>query len=209
MLREKQKYVVSTPTVVTRSDRSRLKQQRPFVVWLTGVSGAGKSTLANLLEQTLFARGMHTYVLDGDNLRQGLNKDLGFSADDRHENIRRVSEVARLMVDAGIIVIAATISPFRVDRQAARSLFNGDEFIEVFVDVPLTVTEARDPKGLYALARQGAIRQFTGIESCYEAPTRPEVHVHTAITTPTQCLMQILEALPLNGALCNAVEADA
>ncbi|MEZ2311105.1 adenylyl-sulfate kinase [Paraburkholderia sp. RCC_158] len=204
MLREQQKYVVPAVTVVTRTDRSRLKQQRPFVVWLTGVSGAGKSTLANLLEQTLHSRGMHTYVLDGDNLRRGLNKDLGFSVDDRHENIRRVSEVAKLMVDAGIIAIAATISPFRADRLAARSLFNDGEFIEVFVDVPLTVTEARDPKGLYALARQGAIRQFTGIESSYEAPARPEVHVQTAITTPAQCLMQILAALPLNGALCDA-----
>nr|WP_260431203.1 adenylyl-sulfate kinase [Burkholderia contaminans] len=176
----------------------RVKQNQAFVVWLTGVSGAGKSTLANLLKEQLDARGLHTYLLDGDVLREGLNQDLGFSDADRHENIRRTAEVARLMVDAGLIVIAALISPFQEARAKARARFAAGTFLEVFVDVSLDVAEARDPKGLYVLARQGAIRQFTGIESTYEKPLSPDVHVRTAEASPAECVTAILRKLPLN-----------
>ncbi|WP_346779566.1 adenylyl-sulfate kinase [Burkholderia sp. Ac-20345] len=175
-----------------------MQQNRAFVVWLTGVSGAGKSTLANLLKEQLDARGLRTYLLDGDILREGLNQDLGFSDADRHENIRRTAEVARLMVDAGLIVIAALISPFHEARAKARERFAAGTFIEVFVDVSLEVAEARDPKGLYVLARQGAIRQFTGIESTYEKPLFPDVHVRTAETGPLECVAAIIRKLPLN-----------
>jgi adenylylsulfate kinase len=187
-----------TPTTLGKIERSSIKRHRPFVVWLTGVSGAGKSTLANLLEQALHEKGFHTYLLDGDSLRQGLNSGLGFSEADRRENIRRTAEVARLMVDAGLVVIAAVISPFRDARANARALFEADDFIEVFVDAPLEVTEARDPKGLYALARNGTIRQFTGIESMYERPVNPEVHVQTAVSDPQTCLAAIMKRLPLD-----------
>ncbi|MCA8101766.1 adenylyl-sulfate kinase [Burkholderia contaminans] len=176
----------------------RVQQNQAFVVWLTGVSGAGKSTLANLLKEQLDARGLRTYLLDGDVLREGLNQDLGFSDADRHENIRRTAEVARLMMDAGLIVIAALISPFHEARAKARERFTAGTFIEVFVDVSLEVAEARDPKGLYVLARQGAIRQFTGIESIYEKPLSPDVHVRTAETGPLECVAAIIRKLPLN-----------
>ncbi|AXF19751.1 adenylyl-sulfate kinase [Burkholderia pyrrocinia] len=183
----------------SQSVLSSLKQDRAFVVWLTGVSGSGKSTLANLLKEQLDARGLRTYLLDGDQLREGLNQDLGFSDADRHENIRRTAEVARLMVDAGLVVIAALISPFQEARAKARARFAPGMFIEVFVDVALDVAEARDPKGLYALARQGAIRQFTGIESAYERPVRPEVHVRTVEASPLECVDEIIRKLPLDG----------
>lgn len=150
------------------------------VVWLTGLSGAGKSTVAVQLEQRLQARGVHTYLLDGDKLRQGLNRDLGFSAADRVENVRRVAEVAALMVDAGLVVIAALISPFRQDRALARERFAPGQFIEVFVDVPLAVAESRDPKGLYRKARAGLLKEFTGIDSPYESPEAPELRLPTA-----------------------------
>ncbi len=175
-----------------------MKQDQAFVVWLTGVSGAGKSTLANLLKQQFDARGLRTYLLDGDTLREGLNQDLGFSDADRRENIRRTAEVARLMMDAGFIVIAALISPFQDARAKARSRFAPGTFIEVFVDVALEVAEARDPKGLYMLARQGAIPQFTGIGSAYERPLSPEVHVRTAETSPSECIATIMQKLPLD-----------
>ncbi|WP_143327418.1 adenylyl-sulfate kinase [Paraburkholderia hospita] len=189
---------MAKPSAVSKFDRARLKQHPAFVVWLTGLSGAGKSTLANLLEQNLYSRGLHTCLLDGDNLRLGLNKDLGFSEADRHENVRRVAEVAKLMVDAGNIVITAAISPFRSSRESARALFEPGEFIEVFVDVPLDVAEARDPKGLYALARQGEIKQFTGIGSGYEAPLAPDVHLSTATSTPEESLSALMRKLPLS-----------
>ncbi|EMN1927834.1 adenylyl-sulfate kinase [Burkholderia ambifaria] len=182
----------------SQSARSGMKQNKVFVVWLTGVSGAGKSTLANLLKQQLDARGLRTYLLDGDTLRDGLNQDLGFSDADRRENIRRTAEVARLMMDAGFIVIAALISPFRDARSRARARFAPGTFIEVFVDVALEVAEARDPKGLYVLARQGAIPQFTGIGSAYENPLSPEVHVRTAETSPSECIATIMQKLPLD-----------
>jgi len=168
---------------VDKSARAASKQQTPRCVWFTGLSGSGKSTLANLLEKRLHAQGRHTYVLDGDNVRHGLNRDLGFTEADRVENIRRVAEVARLMVDAGLIVIVAFISPFRAERDFARSLFAPGEFIEVYVDAPLEECERRDVKGLYARARRGEIAAFTGISSPYEAPARPEMHLKTLSAT--------------------------
>jgi bifunctional enzyme CysN/CysC len=162
---------------VDKQARALMKAQRPVCFWLTGLSGAGKSTLANALETKLHGDGKHTYVLDGDNVRLGLNQDLGFSERDRIENIRRVAEVAKLMVDAGLIVIVSFISPYEADRQMARGLFESGEFIEVFVDTPLETCEARDIKGLYAKARQGEIENFTGVNSPYEPPTSPEIHL--------------------------------
>ncbi|HEX4518699.1 MAG TPA: sulfate adenylyltransferase subunit CysN [Gaiellaceae bacterium] len=165
---------------VDRTARASIKGQRPCVVWLTGLSGAGKSTIANLLERALHARGSHTYVLDGDNVRHGLNKDLGFTDADRVENIRRVAEVAKLMSDAGLIVIVAFISPFAQERRMARSLFGEGAFVEVFVDAPLELAEERDPKGLYRKARSGELANFTGIDSPYERPEAAEVTIDTA-----------------------------
>jgi bifunctional enzyme CysN/CysC len=162
-----------------KAARAALKGQRSCVVWLTGLSGAGKSTIANAVERKLHAMGHHTYVLDGDNVRHGLNKDLGFTAADRVENIRRIAEVAKLMVDAGLIVLTSFISPFRAERAMARGLLAEGEFIEVFVDTPLAVAEARDPKGLYKKARRGEIKNFTGIDSPYEAPEAPELRIDT------------------------------
>ncbi|MFG1428539.1 sulfate adenylyltransferase subunit CysN [Roseixanthobacter glucoisosaccharinicivorans] len=160
---------------VSKEARATLKHQRPAVLWFTGLSGSGKSTIASLVEKKLYAAGRHTYMLDGDNVRHGLNKDLGFTDADRVENIRRVAEVARLFVDAGMVVLVSFISPFRADRQMARELLSEGEFIEVFVDTPLEVAEKRDPKGLYKKARQGLIANFTGIDSPYEAPESPEL----------------------------------
>lgn len=164
---------------VDKAARARHKRQQPCVVWLTGLSGAGKSTIANLVEQALLARGLHTYLLDGDNVRHGLNRDLGFSDQDRAENIRRVAEVAKLMVDAGLIVITAFISPFRAERELARQLVAGGEFLEVHVDTPLALAEQRDVKGLYRKARRGELKGFTGIDAPYEAPERPELRIDT------------------------------
>ena len=182
---------------VTKEQRALLKGQKPTCIWFTGLSGAGKSTIANLLETTLLEKGCHTYLLDGDNVRHGLNKDLGFSEADRVENVRRVSEVAKLMVDAGLIVIVALISPFRLERDAARALFPAGEFIEVFVDAPLSECERRDPKGLYKKARSGALSQFTGIDSPYEPPLSPEVHLHTSDMIPPESVSQIIQHLEL------------
>ncbi|MGM3223780.1 adenylyl-sulfate kinase [Dickeya zeae] len=162
---------------VAREDRERQHGHRGVVVWFTGLSGSGKSTLAGALEQSLFARGVSTYLLDGDNVRHGLCRDLGFSDDDRRENIRRVGEVARLMVDAGLVVLTAFISPHRAERQMVRELLDQGQFLEVFVDTPLSICEARDPKGLYKKARAGELRNFTGIDAIYEAPEQPELHL--------------------------------
>ncbi|NLU35366.1 MAG: adenylyl-sulfate kinase [Wolinella succinogenes] len=162
---------------ITKLQRAERKNQKPCVVWFTGLSGSGKSTLANELESRLYAMGYHTYLLDGDNVRHGLNSDLGFGEADRIENIRRIGEVSKLFVDAGLIVLSAFISPFRNDRGRVRSLMGADEFVEVFVDTPLSVCEARDPKGLYKKARRGEIKSFTGIDSPYEEPLNPEIHL--------------------------------
>lgn len=168
---------------------------QPFCIWFTGFSGSGKSTLASLLHQNFQASGMRSYILDGDNIRQGLSKDLGFSDADRVENNRRVAEVACLMVDAGLIPIVSFISPFRADRLAARQLFKPDQFIEVFVDTPFEECERRDVKGLYAKARSGQLKQFTGLDSPYEPPLSPEVHVRTSGCSPEECLRVILAHL--------------
>jgi bifunctional enzyme CysN/CysC len=162
---------------IDRSDRERLAGHPGRVIWLTGLSGAGKSTIANALEVELYRRGRRTFILDGDNIRQGLNKDLPFTDEGRIENIRRVAEVARLMMDAGIIVITAFISPFRRERELARDLIGADRFSEVFVDTPLAICEARDPKGLYRQARGGLLQNMTGIDSAYERPQTPDVIV--------------------------------
>ncbi len=162
--------------------RAASLRQTPCCIWFTGPSGAGKSTIANLLEKRLHAQGRHTYILDGDNLRTGLCRDLGFTPADRVENIRRVAEVARLMVDAGLLVLVSLISPFRAERELARSLFAQGEFIEVFVDASLAECERRDPKGLYAKARRGDLKNFTGIDSPYEPPLEPDIHLRSAGT---------------------------
>ncbi|USQ97896.1 sulfate adenylyltransferase subunit CysN [Caulobacter sp. RL271] len=179
-------------TDVSKASRSALKSQRGQVVWLTGLSGAGKSTIANLVEKRLHALGRHTYLLDGDNVRHGLNKDLGFTEEDRVENIRRVAEVAKLMVDAGLIVLTAFISPFRAERQLARDILEPGEFIEVFVDTPLAVAEARDVKGLYKKARSGQLKNFTGVDSPYEAPETPELRIDTTAIDPVEAAERIV-----------------
>lgn len=163
---------------VDKTARAKLLNQKPAVIWLTGLSGSGKSTIANLLEKKLFSEHKSTYLLDGDNVRHGLCGDLGFDDKDRVENIRRISEVAKLFVDSGSILITAFISPFKTDRAYCRSLLDAGEFIEVFVDTPIEVCEQRDPKGLYKKARSGDIKHFTGIDSNYEVPTAPEVHLN-------------------------------
>ncbi len=172
---------------VTHQDRIKLKQQKPVVLWFTGLSGSGKSTIANAVESRLLELGKHSYLLDGDNVRHGLNKDLGFGDADRIENIRRISEVAKLFVDAGMIVLTAFISPFMSDRQQARALLGKGQFLEVFVDTPLDICEQRDPKGLYKKARAGEITYFTGIDSDYETPQNPEIHLLTANKSVEEC----------------------
>ena len=172
--------------------------QQARCLWFTGLSGAGKSTIANLVDKRLHAMGMHTYILDGDNVRHGLNKDLGFTDEDRVENIRRVAEVARLMTDAGLIVLVSFISPFQAERRMAREMFAPGEFVEVYVDTPLEIAEQRDVKGLYAKARAGKIKNFTGIDSPYEAPEKPEIHLH-ADRQPPEELADRVASLLLDG----------
>ncbi len=182
---------------VDKAARAAVKHQTPRCLWFTGLSGAGKSTIANLVEKKLLAQGRHTYLLDGDNVRHGLNKDLGFTAEDRVENIRRVAEVARLMTDAGLIVLVSFISPFRAEREMARALFEPGEFLEVFVDTPLAEAERRDVKGLYAKARRGELRNFTGIDSPYEPPQAPELHLHTLGADVAALADEVIAALAL------------
>ncbi|KRG70085.1 sulfate adenylyltransferase subunit CysN [Pseudoxanthomonas dokdonensis] len=183
---------------VDKAARARAKGQQPKVLWFTGLSGAGKSTIANLVDKRLHALGYHSFILDGDNVRHGLNRDLGFTDEDRVENIRRVAEVARLMTDAGLIVLVSFISPFRAERQMARERFEDGEFIEIFVDVPLALAEQRDVKGLYRKARAGQIPNFTGIDSPYEAPTAAELHLPAGEQSPEQLAQQVLKALRLD-----------
>ena len=189
---------------VDKAARAALKGQKPCVVWFTGLSGSGKSTIANALEKRLHAMGRHTYLLDGDNVRHGLNRDLGFTPEDRVENIRRIAEVARLMADAGLIVMAAFISPYRAERDMARSLLPEGEFIEVFVDTPLEVAESRDPKGLYRKARRGELKNFTGIDAPYEVPEQPELRLNTATGTPDEAAQRIVAWLEERGMLGGA-----
>jgi adenylylsulfate kinase len=174
------KNVVWHESRIKKGDRIKLLAQRPFVLWITGLSGSGKSSIANAVEVKLHSMGIKTYLLDGDNIRHGLNKDLGFDEKSREENIRRIGEVAKLFVDSGLVVITAFISPFAKDRALARALVQEDEFVEVFIDTPLEVCESRDPKGLYKKARDGEIKDFTGIDSPYEVPLKPELHIKSS-----------------------------
>jgi len=185
-------------TTVDAEARERLKGHRPAVVWFTGLSGSGKSTVADEVERRLHARGVHTYLLDGDNVRHGLNRDLGFTDTDRVENIRRVAEVAALMTDAGLVVLTSFISPFRAERDLARERI-GDHFIEVHVDVPIEVAEERDPKGLYAKARAGELANFTGIDSPYERPENPELVIDTSTSSVEECAQAVIDALESRG----------
>jgi bifunctional enzyme CysN/CysC len=184
---------------VDQDAHARLRGHRPCVVWFTGLSGAGKSTIANLVEKRLHAQGVHTTMLDGDNVRHGLNKDLGFTEQDRVENIRRVAEVARLMVDAGLVVLVSFISPFRAERRMARGLVAENQFCEVHVDTPLRVAEGRDVKGLYARARRGELPNFTGIDSPYEAPEHPEVRIDTTGIEPATAADRVVDRLRAMG----------
>lgn len=182
-------------TRVSRPQREALNGHRGGVLYLTGLSGAGKTTLAALIEHELHQRGLRTFLLDGDELRRGIGRDLGFTDEDRIENVRRVTEIARLMVDAGLVVIVALISPFRAERDAAKARFATGEFVEVFVDAPLAVCEERDPKGLYERARRGEISGFTGIDSRYERPLQPDLHVDTARMSPHEAMHALLGSL--------------
>ena len=183
---------------VNSAQREALLGHKSAVLWFTGLSGSGKSTVANALEQALAAQGKHTYLLDGDNVRHGLNRDLGFTEADRIENIRRVGEVAKLMADAGLIVLTAFISPFRAERQLVRDMLPAGEFIEIFVDTPLEVAERRDVKGLYKKARSGELKNFTGIDSPYEPPEHPEIRVNTVDMSPVEAARYIIQQiLPL------------
>ncbi|MFV8463729.1 adenylyl-sulfate kinase [Vibrio campbellii] len=187
--------VVWHNVTVTHEQRSVQKQQTPVVLWFTGLSGSGKSTVANAVESKLLNLGKHSYLLDGDNVRHGLNKDLGFSDADRVENIRRIGEVAKLFVDSGTIVLTAFISPFIADREQARALLLPGQFLEVFIDTPLSVCEQRDPKGLYKKARLGEIKHFTGIDSTYEAPLNADIHVETEGHSIEACAEAVVNQL--------------
>ena len=193
------KHILAPTLDINRKSRSDLKDQQARILWFTGLSAAGKSTIANLVDIRLHALGKHTYLLDGDNLRLGLNRDLGFSDADRVENIRRVAEVAGLMVDAGLITLVAFISPFRRERAMARRLVGQGEFIEIFVDTPIAVAEARDPKGLYKKARRGELRDFTGIDSPYEPPENPEIRIDTTVLSAEDAAEQIVGFLTMRG----------
>jgi len=189
------KILVSYKGRITRKDREKLNGHKSFILWFTGLSGSGKSTLSHKVEEKLHEMGVHTYVLDGDNIRQGLNKDLGFSEEDRRENIRRIGEVAKLFVDAGVAVLTAFISPYRRDREFVRNLVDEGDFIEVYVKCPLEVCEQRDPKGLYKKARAGEIKNFTGIDDPYEEPENPEIVVETDKMSVEQCVDKIIDYL--------------
>ena len=180
---------------VDKAQRAKLKNQRPCLLWYTGLSGSGKSTVANAVDALLFERGCHSYLLDGDNVRHGLNGDLSFSDEDRVENMRRISEVSKLFLDAGLIVSTAFISPFARDRKMAKDKLDGNEFIEVYIDTPMAICEQRDPKGLYKKARAGEIQDFTGIDSSYDIPVKPTIHVKTDEKNIQACAEQIVQYL--------------
>ncbi|GAA0821479.1 hypothetical protein GCM10009111_28540 [Colwellia asteriadis] len=184
---------------ISKEQRAALKKQTPCLLWYTGLSGSGKSTVANAVDALLFKLGCHSYLLDGDNVRHGLNGDLGFSDEERIENIRRISEVAKLFIDAGLIVSTAFISPFASDRALAKEKLASGEFIEVFIDTPISICEQRDPKGLYKKARAGEIKDFTGIDSSYDVPQAPQIHVKTAEQSIEQCAQQIVNHLIAQG----------
>ncbi|WAJ70671.1 adenylyl-sulfate kinase [Catenovulum adriaticum] len=194
----KDENIVWHPTHVSQKQRAEQKNQRPCILWFTGLSGSGKSTVANAVESKLFEAGSHSYLLDGDNVRHGINKDLTFTDEDRIENIRRIGEISKLFIDSGLIVLTAFISPFRADRAMVRELVGDAEFIEVFIDTPIEVCEQRDPKGLYKKARQGEIKHFTGIDSPYEAPENPEIVVKTAELNIEECADFVLDYLKQN-----------
>jgi adenylylsulfate kinase len=183
---------------ISKQDRSTQKAQKPITLWLTGLSGAGKSTIANALETEFFRRCKHTYLLDGDNVRTRLCSDLGFSDEDRQENIRRISEVSRLFMDAGLIVITAFISPSLRDRAMAKEIIGTESFVEIYIDTPLEECERRDPKGLYGKARQGLIKSFTGIDSAYEAPLNPHIRINTLNETLGESVARVLAYLDAN-----------
>lgn len=193
--------IVWHSAIIDKQTRAQQKGHKPLVLWYTGLSGSGKSTIANAVEARLVELGAHTYLLDGDNIRHGLNRGLSFSDEDRVENIRRIGEVSKLFVDAGLIVSTAFISPFRADRALAKSLLQPGEFVEVYVDTPLEVCEKRDPKGLYEKARRGEIANFTGISSAYEAPEMPEIHLQTASQSIEQSVEQVIDYLVTQGVL--------
>lgn len=197
MTEQKATNIVWHQGKVTRAKREHLSGHRGFTIWFTGLSAAGKSTLAVAMEEALYQHGCHAYVLDGDNVRHGLNKNLSFSPEDRTENIRRIAEVAKLFRDAGVISLTAFISPYRSDRQSARKLAEDehDAFIEVFVDCPVEVCEKRDPKGMYKKARAGVIREFTGISAPYEAPEKPEIHLRTDKMDVDECVRAVMDYL--------------
>ncbi|MCG6201619.1 adenylyl-sulfate kinase [Psychromonas antarctica] len=195
---EKSSDVVWHQAAVSHQDRVKLNGHKAAVLWFTGLSGSGKSTVANAVDVMLYQHGVKTYLLDGDNVRHGLNGDLGFSDQARVENIRRIGEVAKLFVDAGLLVSSAFISPFNVDRKMVRDLLKEGEFIEVFIDTPLEICEKRDPKGLYQKARAGEIKNFTGIDSAYEAPINPEIHLQTDGKSAQQCALEVLNYLKLH-----------
>jgi adenylylsulfate kinase len=191
---------------ITKTQRAQLKHQKPCLLWYTGLSGSGKSTVANAVDALLFKLGYHSYLLDGDNVRHGLNGDLDFTDEARVENIRRISEVSKLFLDAGLIVSTAFISPFAQDRASAREKLDAGEFIEVYIDTPIAVCEQRDPKGLYKKARAGEIKDFTGIDSGYDVPQNPEIHVKTAEKDIEACAKQIVEHLAKQGFISSSVK---
>lgn len=197
--KEKSSDVVWHQASVSHDERVALNGHKPAVLWFTGLSGSGKSTVANAVDKMLHDLNCKTYVLDGDNVRHGLNGDLGFSDNDRVENIRRIGEVSKLFVDAGLLVSTAFISPFVADRKMVRSTLSEGEFIEVFIDTPLEVCEQRDPKGLYKKARAGEIKNFTGIDSAYELPESPEIHIRTAEKSIEACAQEVIEYLISKG----------
>ena len=196
--------IVWHPGQVTRDDRQRITGHRGCTVWFTGLSGSGKSTIAVAVEKSLWDRGVRSYILDGDNIRHGLNNDLGFSPEDRTENIRRIGEVAKLFTDGGVLNLTAFISPYRSDRDRVRSIMGEGDFIEVHVDCPVEESERRDVKGLYAKARAGKIPEFTGISAPYEAPEKPEIVLETAKLSEEQSVAKVLEYLEKNGYIAKA-----